>query len=80
MKNINLILYYYYYYYYYYYQISYFSASAGKHSLILWYIIDRISLGGLIYNLKSILQLNMFQELQIFMHLYVRIGMQVKSF
>jgi len=64
-----------YYYYYYYYccfccccccWISHFSGSAGKHSPILEYVINRIRLGGLIYNLKSFLQLNMFQELQIF--------------
>jgi hypothetical protein len=46
--------------------ISHFSASAGKHSPILGYVINRNRLGGLICNLKSILQLNMFQELQIF--------------
>jgi hypothetical protein len=54
------------YYYYYYQRISHFSASAGKHSLILGYVINRNRVGGLIYNLKSSLQLNMFQELQIF--------------
>jgi hypothetical protein len=47
-------------------QISHFSASGGKHSPILGYVINRIRLGGLIYNIKSFLQLNMFQELQIF--------------
>jgi hypothetical protein len=57
---------YYYYYYYYYHRISHFSASAGKHSPILGYEINRNRLGGLINNLKSFLQLNMFQELQIF--------------
>jgi hypothetical protein len=50
----------------YYYRISHFSASAGKHSPILGYVINRNRLDGLIYNLKSFLQLNMFQELQIF--------------
>jgi hypothetical protein len=60
--------YYYYYYYYYHYhnRISHFSASAGKHSGILGYVINRNRFGGLTYNLKSFLQLNMFQELQIF--------------
>jgi hypothetical protein len=51
---------------YYYYRISYFSASAGKHSPILEYVINRNRLGGFICNSKSFLQLNMFQELQIF--------------
>jgi len=54
------------YYYYYYYRISHFSASAGKHSPILGYVINRNRLAGFIYNLKSFLQLNMFHELQIF--------------
>jgi len=54
------------YYYYYYYRISCFSASAGKHSPILGCVISTIRLDGLIYNLKSFLQLNMFQDLQIF--------------
>jgi hypothetical protein len=58
--------YYYYYYYYYHNRILHFSTSAGKHSPILRYVISRNRLGGLIYNLKSFLQLNMFQELQIF--------------
>jgi hypothetical protein len=61
--------YYYYYYYYHHHhhhRISHFSASAGKHSPILWYVINRNMLGGLICNLKSFLKLNMFQELQIF--------------
>ena len=43
-----------------------FSAPAEKHSHILGCVINRIRLDGLIYNLKSSLQLNMFQELQIF--------------
>jgi len=63
-------MYYYYYYYYYYYRISHFSASADKHSPILWYAINSNRLGGLICNLKSFLQLNMFQELQIFAFVY----------
>jgi len=42
------------------------SHSAGKHLPILGCVINRIRLDGLIYNLKSFLQLNMFQELQIF--------------
>jgi hypothetical protein len=60
-----------YYYYHYYYQILYFPASAGKHSPILGYVINRIKLDGLIYGLKSFLQLNMFQELQIFAFVYM---------
>jgi hypothetical protein len=62
--------YYYYYYYYhhhhYHHLISHFSVSAGKQSAILGYIINRNRLDGLIYNLKSSLQLSMCQELQIF--------------
>jgi hypothetical protein len=46
--------------------ISHFSGSAGKNLHILKYVINRIRLGGLVCNLKSFLQLNMFQELQIF--------------
>jgi len=57
---------YYYYYYYYYYRISHFSAVAGNFHLSWDIIINRIRLDGLIYNLKRFLQLNMFQELQIF--------------
>ena len=52
-------------------RISHLSASAGKYSLILRYVMNRIRLGGLIYNLKSFLQLNMFQELQICICMYV---------
>jgi hypothetical protein len=48
------------------YRISHFSASAGKHSRIMECMINRNRLGGLICDLKSFLQLNMFQELQIF--------------
>ena len=47
-------------------RLSHFSASAVKHSPILWYVINSNRLGGLIYNFKSFLQLNIFQELQIF--------------
>jgi hypothetical protein len=47
-------------------RISRFSVSAGKPSPIPECVINRITLGGLICNLKSFLQLNMFQELQIF--------------
>jgi len=47
-------------------QISHFSTSAAKLSPILGCVINSNMLGGLIYNLKSFLQLNMFQELQIF--------------
>ena len=43
---------------------------AGKHSPILRYVINSNRLGGLIYNLKSLLQLNMCQELQIFAFVY----------
>ena len=66
-------LYYHYYYYYHHHQqqqqqqrISHFSASAWKHSPTLGYVINRIRLGGLIYNVKSLLQLNVLQELHIF--------------
>ena len=48
------------------YRISHYSSSAGKLSPILGYVINSNRLGGLIYNLKSFLQSNMFQELQIF--------------
>jgi hypothetical protein len=65
--NMHYCCYYYYYYYYYYYsRIFHFSASAGKNSPILRYVINRNRLDGLICSLKSFLQLNMFQELQIF--------------
>jgi hypothetical protein len=56
----------YYYYHHHHHRMFHFSASAGKHSPILGCVINRIRLSGLIYNLKSSLQLNMFQELQIF--------------
>jgi hypothetical protein len=48
-----------------------------KHSPTLGYVINRNRPHGLIYNLKSSLQLNMFQELQIFAFAVctVRIGM-----
>ena len=64
----SFLCYYYYYYYYYHHhhQIYHFWTSAGKHSPILGCAINRNRLGGLIYNLKSFLQLNMFQELRIF--------------
>jgi len=52
-------------------RISHFSGSAGKHSPILGYVINRNMLGGLTCNLKSFLQLNMFQELQIFAFVYM---------
>ena len=44
-------------------------------------VINRIRLGGLTCSLKSFLQLNMCQELQIFavVCMYVCIGVQVKS-
>jgi len=44
-------------------RISHFSVLAGKYSPILPLVINRIRLGGLIYSLKSVLQLNMCQEL-----------------
>jgi hypothetical protein len=66
VSTAHAAYYYYYYYYYYSHRISHFSVSAGKHSPILGYVINRIELGGLICNLKSSLQLKMFQELQIF--------------
>jgi hypothetical protein len=68
ITGITFVYYYYYdhyYYYYYYHQVSHFSASAWKHTPILGCVINRIRLDGLIYHLKSFLQLNMFQELQI---------------
>jgi len=37
-------------------------------------IMNRISLGGLVYNLQSSLQLNMCQELQIFAFVYMYLG------
>ena len=43
-------------------------------------IINRIRLGGLICSLKSFLQLNMCQELQISAFVYMCIGVQVKFF
>ena len=55
------VYYYYYYYYFYRHLISHFSALAGKHSTINSNRFD-----GLFCNLKSFLQLNIFQELQIF--------------
>jgi hypothetical protein len=69
-QNSDSFYYYYYHQHYYCYRISHFSSSAGKHSPILKYVINRNRLGGLIYNLKSFLQLNMFQELQIFSFVY----------
>ena len=42
-------------------------------------VINRIRLGGLTRSLKSFLQLNMCQELQIFAAVYICIGVQVKS-
>jgi len=42
-------------------------------------LINRIRLGGLTCSLKSFLQVNMCQELQIFADVYIRIRMQVKS-
>ena len=42
-------------------------------------VINRIRLGGLICSLKSFLQLNMCQELQIFTFVYICIRVQFKS-
>jgi len=64
----------YYYYYYYYHRISHFSALAGKYSLSSDVVINRIRLGGLICSLKSFLQLDMCQELQIFAAVYMYWG------
>jgi len=64
----------YYYYYHYYYCIFHFSALAGKYSLSLDVVINRIRLGGLICSLTSFLQLNMCQELQIFAFVYMYWG------
>ena len=61
-------------YYYYYYRISHFSALAGKYSHILGCSNSRIRLGGLICSLKSFLQLNTCQELQIFGVVYMYSG------
>ena len=62
----EVCVHYYYYHHHHHHRISHFSASAVKHSPILWYVINSNRLGGLICNLKSSLQLNMFQELQFF--------------
>jgi len=60
-------------------RISHFSASAGKHVPILGYVINRTRLGGLTYNLKSFLQLNIFQELQIFVYFIIIITRKILS-
>jgi len=67
-----------YYYYYYYYRMSHFSALVVKYSPILGCSNQQIRLGGLICSLKSFLQLNMCQELQI-LQSYVCMRVQVKS-
>jgi len=69
-------------YYYYYYRISHFSALTVKYSVYVcmyvyvrvYVVINRIRLGGLICSLKSFLQLNMCQELQIFAVVYMYSG------
>jgi hypothetical protein len=79
--QLSFVVYYYYYYYFYHnHQISHFSALAGKHSPILGYVINRNRLGGLICNLKSFLQLNMFQELQIFTFVCTYFGCTLNLF
>jgi len=55
-------------YYYYYYFIDFLTSQfwLGNIHLSWDVVINRIRLGGLICSLKSFLQLNMYQELQIF--------------
>ena len=55
-----------YYYYYYYIEFLTFQLQLGNIHLSLDLVLDRIRLGGIIYSLESFLQLNMCQELQIF--------------
>jgi hypothetical protein len=63
--------YYYYYYHYHHHRISHFSAMLENIHLSWDITINRITLGGLIHSLKSALQLNMCQELQIFAFVYM---------
>ena len=58
----------------YYYRISHFSAWLWNIHLCWDVVINRIRLGGLICSLKSFLQLNMCQELQIFAVVYMHSG------
>jgi hypothetical protein len=51
-------------------RIFHFSALGGKYSPILGYFINRIRLGGLMYNLGNFLQSNMCQELPLFAFVY----------
>jgi hypothetical protein len=46
----------------------------GKIHLTWNVVINRIRLGGLMYNLESFLQLNMCRELQIFAFIYMYSG------
>ena len=62
---------------YYYYRISHFSALAGKYSPILGRSNQQVRLGGLTCSLKSFLQLNMCQELQIFAVVCIYVCMYV---
>jgi len=55
-------------------RISHFSALAGKYSPTGDAVINRIRHGGLTCSLKSFLQLNMCQELQIFAAVYMYWG------
>jgi hypothetical protein len=55
-------------------RISHFSVLAGKYSPILGCIINRIRLGGLMFNLGNFLQLNMCQELPLFASVYMCLG------
>ena len=67
------IFYYYYYYYHHHHRISHFSGLGNIH--LSWdVVINRIRLSGLICSLKSFLQLNMCQELQIFAVVYMYSG------
>jgi hypothetical protein len=62
---------YYYYYYYYYLNFSLLSFQLENIHPSWDLVIKRNRLGGLIYNLGSSLQLNTYQELQIFAFVYM---------
>jgi hypothetical protein len=79
---VHIFNYYYYYYYHHhhhhhhqqqqhYLNFSLLSFQLGNIHLSRDLIINRNRLGGLIYNLESFLQLNMFQELEIFAFVYM---------
>jgi len=65
---------YYYYYYHHHHRISHFSAWLENIHLSRDVVINRITFSGLICSLKSFLQLNMCQELQIFAVVYTYSG------